>query len=372
MSEETDKSDRTEEPTPKKLEDARREGRIPRSRELTAAAVMVTAGVVLMMAGDSIGTKLGDLMRGGLTVTREQAFDVTAMGRGFGQMSMAALLAIAPVLLATLVAALAAPLAIGGWAPSSKPLMPDLKRLSPVSGIQRMFGARSWMELGKALAKFGVVAVVATVVLSTSADRLMGLGSEPINTAIGHAITLSGQSLIALTAALVLIAAVDVPFQLVQFRKDMRMTREEVRREHKEAEGSPEVKGRIRALQREIAERRMMEDVPKADVIVVNPTHYAVALRYDDQNMRAPRVVAKGVDLIALRIRELASEHKVPIFEAPPLARALHRHVEIGDEIPSGLYVAVAQVLTYIFQLRAAKAGRAPAPERPRIDLPQA
>jgi flagellar biosynthetic protein FlhB len=152
----------------------------------------------------------------------------------------------------------------------------------------------------------------------------------------------------------------------------MRMTREEVRREHKEAEGSPEVKGRIRAIQRELAERRMMDEVPKADVIVVNPTHYAVALRYDEKRMRAPQVVAKGVDLMAARIREVASEHKVPIFEAPPLARALHRTTRIGDEIPAGLYVAVAQVLTYIFQLRAAMAGKAPRPQLPQIEMPKA
>lgn len=367
---ETDRHDRTEEPTPKKLADARREGRIPRSRELTTAAVMVVAGAVLTIAGDSIGARLGEMMRGGLMVTREQAFDPTAMTRAFSQMAMAALAAIAPVLLVTLVAALAAPMAIGGWAASGKAITPDFKRLSPLSGVKRMFSLRSLVELGKALAKFAVVAIAATIVLSGNTDRLMALGSEPINTAIGHAITLTGHALIGLTAALVLIAAVDVPFQLWQYNQDMRMTREEVKREHKDAEGSPEVKGRIRALQREIAERRMMEDVPKADVIVVNPTHYAVALRYDEKTMRAPRVVAKGVDLIALRIREVATEHKVPIFEAPPLARALHRYVEIGDEIPSGLYVAVAQVLTYIFQLRAAKAGRAPRPELPRIDMP--
>src|SRR5690606_2520080 len=242
----------------------------------------------------------------------------------------------------------------------------------PLAGMKRRFSRRAWVELGKALAKFAVVGVVATIVLYMNYDRLMGLGSEPINAAIGHAIAMSGQALIALTAALVLIAAVDVPFQIWQHSQDMRMTREEVRREHKEAEGSPEVKGRIRALQREMSERRMMEEVPRADVIVVNPTHFAVALRYDDKTMRAPRGGAKGVDLMALRIREVASEHKVPIFEAPPLARALHRNVEIGDEIPAGLYAAVAQVLTYIFQLRAAKAGRAPRPEPPRIEMPPA
>jgi flagellar biosynthetic protein FlhB len=367
---ETDRHDRTEEPTAKRLEEARREGRVPRSRELTAAAVMVAAGLVLMFAGESIGARLGEVMRDGLSVTRAEAFDEGALQRAFGRSSAAALYAIAPVLLVTLVAALAAPLAIGGWAPSSKPLTPDFKRLSPVDGMRRLFSLRSWVELGKALAKFAVVGLAGTLVLYFNADRLMGLGGEPIDAAIGHAIALAGQALIALTAAMVLIAAVDVPFQLWQYRQDMRMTREEVRREMKDSEGSPEIKGRIRAIQRELAERRMMEEVPRADVIVVNPTHFAVALRYDDKTMRAPRVVAKGVDLIAARIRELATEHKVPIFEAPPLARALHRSVELGDEIPAGLYVAVAQVLTYIFQLRAAMAGRAPRPQLPKIEMP--
>lgn len=370
--EQADRHDRTEEPTPKKLEDARKEGRIPRSRELTAAAVMLTAGIVLTVFGDSMGAQLGEVMRGGLSVSREQAFDTSEMARTFSRLSMAGLVAIAPVLLVTLVAALGAPLAIGGWAPSGKAVTPDFTRLSPLAGIQRMFSVRSWMELGKALAKFAVVALVASIMLYLYTDRLMALGSAPVHSAIGSAIQLSGQALIALTGALVLIAAVDVPFQLWQYRQDMRMTREEVRREHKEAEGSPEVKGRIRALQRELAERRMMEEIPKADVIVVNPTHFAVALRYDEKTMRAPRVVAKGVDLIALKIRELANEHKVPIFEAPPLARALHRSVDIGDEIPAGLYVAVAQVLTYIFQLKAAKAGRGQKPELPRIEMPEA
>ncbi len=369
---ETDRHDRTEAPTPKRLEDARKEGRVPRSRELTTAAVMMAAGLVLLMSGDSIGARLGDLMRGALTVSRADAFDVTSLTRNFGRTALAALYAIAPVLLVTLVAALAAPLAIGGWAPSAKAITPDFKRLSPLSGMKRMLGVRSWVELGKALAKFAVVAIVGSIVLYMNAGKLLALGSEPIHSAIGHAISLAGWSLLALTAALVLIAAVDVPFQLWQYRQDMRMTREEVRKEFKEAEGSPEVKGRIRALQREMAERRMMADVPKADVIVVNPTHYAVALRYDEKTMRAPTVVAKGVDLMAARIREVANEHKVPIFEAPPLARALHRTTEIGDEIPAGLYVAVAQVLTYIFQLRAAIAGRAPKPDLPKIEMPNA
>lgn len=372
MAETSDRHDRTEAPTQKRLDDARSEGRIPRSRELSAAAVMVSAGTLLMLGGRTMGGKLGELMRTGLSISRERIFDSGAATQALGEQSISALWAIAPVLGITLVVALGAPLALGGWAFSGKAIAPDFSRLSPGSGLARMVSARSWMELGKALAKFAVVGGAGALVLWLHSDRLLGLGAEPVDAAIVHAIQMAGEALIALTAALVLIAAVDVPFQLWQYHKDMRMTREEIRQEHKESEGSPEIKGRIRALQREMAERRMMDDVPKADVIITNPTHFAVALRYDEKTMRAPRVVAKGVDLMAARIREVASEHRVPIFEAPPLARALHRSVDIGDEIPTGLYVAVARVLTYIFQLRAAIRDHLPKPPPPQIELPDA
>jgi flagellar biosynthetic protein FlhB len=368
----TERQDRTEAATPKRLEDARREGRIPRSRDLTAAAVMLTAGIALKVAGDSMARQLGGMMTSALSISREQAFDESAMVRAFGDLSSMALYAVAPVLLLTMVAALGAPLALGGWSFSGKALVPDFSRLSPLSGLQRMLSIRSWVELGKALGKFAIVGGAGAMVLWNNMDQLMGLGGEPIQAAIGHSMALSGQALIALTAALVLIAAIDVPFQLWQYHQEMRMTRAEVQQESRESDGSPEIKGRIRAMQREMAERRMMDDVPRADVIVVNPTHYAVALRYDDKTMRAPTVVAKGVDLMAARIREVASEHKVPIFEAPPLARALHRHADIGDEIPTGLYVAVAQVLTYIFQLRAATRDRLAPPPKPAIEMPDA
>ncbi len=331
---------------------------------------MLAAGALLLMSGPTIGNKLGELMRSGLEISREEVFAEHAMERAFSELSMAAFWAVAPVLGMTLLVALAAPLALGGWAFSGKALVPDFKRLSPIEGLGRMVSVRAWVELAKALGKFAIVGIAGWLVLKFNTDRLLGLGAEPVQAAIGHSIQIAGQALIALTAALVVIAAIDVPFQLWQYSKDMRMTREEIRQEHKESDGSPEVKGRIRQLQREVAERRMMDDVPRADVIIVNPTHFAVALRYDEKTMRAPRVVAKGVDLMAARIREVATEHKVPIFEAPPLARALHRSVQIGDEIPTGLYVAVARVLTYIFQLRAAIRYRQPLPVPPPIDMP--
>jgi flagellar biosynthetic protein FlhB len=365
----SEQNDRTEPATQRRVEEARGKGQIPRSRDLTAAAVMLTSGIALQTLGGAVGERLASLMRSGLQLSRQQTMDNVQMLSAFGDAALSALLAIAPVLALTLVAAVGAPLALGGWAFSGSVMAPQFERLNPLAGIGRMFSARSWVELAKALAKFGVVATAGILVLKLNFHVLLGLGNEPVGAAIGHSISISGQALIALTAALIFIAAIDVPFQLWQYHRDLRMTREEVRQEARESDGSPEMKSHIRKLQRERSQRRMMADVPKADVIVVNPTHYAVALRYDDKRMRAPVVVAKGADHMAARIREVAAQHNVPIFEAPPLARALHRTVEIGDEIPANLYVAVAQVLTYVFQLRSARRDHQQPPALPVIEF---
>jgi flagellar biosynthetic protein FlhB len=227
---------------------------------------------------------------------------------------------------------------------------------------------RGLVELVKAFAKFALVALVAVVFLWMKTGEMLGLGAEPTAAGIGHAITLSGQALLALAGALVLIAAVDVPWQLFSHLKQLRMTRQEIRDEMKESDGNPEIKGRIRQMQQTVAKRRMMQEVPKADVVVTNPTHFAIALRYDETRMRAPVVVAKGADAVAARIREVAAEHRVPIFEAPPLARALFRSVDLNGEVPARLYVAVAQVLTYVYQLKTAKRTGAEPPAPPAID----
>jgi len=366
---ETDKHDKTESPTEKRLQDARDKGQIPRSRDLTAAAVMLTAGISLRTTGGWMGEQLAGLFRNGLQLTREQTMDSAQMLSLLSSQAMGALVAMAPLLLLTMVAAIGAPLFLGGWSFVGSAVAPDLNRINPGSGLGRMFSARSAVELAKTLAKFAVVAITGVIVMRGNAGAMLGLGAEPVGAAIGHAISITGNALIALTAALILIAAIDVPFQLWQHSTDLKMTKEEVKREAKEAESAPEVKQRIRKLQREISERRMMADIPTADVIIVNPTHYAVALKYDDTNMRAPVVVAKGVDEVAAKIREVAGTANVPIFEAPPLARALHRSVQIGDEIPANLYLAVAQVLTYVFQLRTARRDRVQPPAVPVIDF---
>jgi flagellar biosynthesis protein FlhB len=361
-------AERTEQPTPKRLEEARKKGQIPRSTELSAAAVILTVGGGLHFLGGYMGTRFNGLMASSLQLTREQSVDESLMFSTMTTRAAHALLACAPILGLTLVAAIAAPMLLGGWNLSFEALAPDFTRLNPLSGFGRMFSTRSGVDLAKAFAKFILLALVAIFLLRQKSGELMGLGTEPIRPAIAHAISLTGYSLLMLAGTLGLVAAVDVPWQLYQHNRQLRMTREEIREEMKESEGSPEIKGRVRQMQREIARRRMMHEVPKADVIITNPTHFAVALKYDEKRMRAPIVVAKGADVIAARIREIATESLVPIFEAPPLARALFKSVEIGGEIPASLYVAVAQVLTYIYQLRTARRDGMNPPTRPEID----
>jgi flagellar biosynthetic protein FlhB len=360
--------ERTERPTQRRLEEARRHGQLPRSRDLTSAAVVLIAGAGLRFLGAHMGARLYDLMQSSLTLTRPQLLDENLLLPSLAATATKALVTCAPVLGLTVLAALLAPLALGGWNLSFEALAPDFTRLSPVGGFGRIFSLRSLVELAKALAKFVVVATVAVIFLWKNSSELMTLGAEPARVAIAHAAALSGSALLALAAALGLIAAADVPWQVWQHNQRMRMSRQELRDEHRESEGSPEIKGRVRRAQQEVAKRRMMQELPKADVVVVNPTHFAVALRYDEKRMRAPIVVAKGADEVAQRIREVAAEHRVAIFEAPPLARALFRSVPIGAEIPTTLYVAVAQVLTYVYQLRTANRDGAPLPPRPSLD----
>ncbi len=368
MAENDNEQERTEQPTPKRLEEARKKGQIPRSTELSAAAVILTVGGGLHFLGSYMGSRLNGLMAASLSLTREQSVDESLMFETVVSEAGHALLACAPILGLTLVAALLAPLLLGGWNLSFEALVPDFTRLNPMNGFGRMFSTRSGVDLAKAFAKFIFLALVAVFVLRQKSGELLGLGMEPTRVAIAHATSLTGYALLMLSGTLGLIAAMDVPWQLFQYNKQLRMTRQEVREEMKESDGSPEVKGRIRRMQAEAARRRMMQEVPKADVIITNPTHFAVALRYDEKRMRAPIVVAKGADLIAARIREVATESLVPIFEAPPLARALFKSVEIGTEIPASLYVAVAQVLTYIYQLKTARRDGMAPPTPPEID----
>ncbi len=368
MAENENGQDRTEQPTQKRLDEARRSGQVPRSRDLTTAAVVLIAGLGLRFAGSGMANGYIGMMKSGLSLSRAQVLDENRMLPDLVALAWQGILAAAPVLGLTMVAALLAPLAIGGWNMSFEALVPNFSRLNLLEGMKRLFTVRGLIELVKAYAKFLLVGTIAVVFLHAKSGELLGLTDEPLNSAIVHATNLASEALLALAASLGIIAAIDVPLTLRQYMKQLGMSRQEVRQEHRESDGAPEVKGRIRRLQQELARRRMLQEVPKADVVITNPTHYSVALRYDEKRMRAPVVVAKGVDEVAANIRRIAVEHQVPVFEAPPLARVLFRDVELNAEVPSTLYVAVAQVLTYVFQLRTAVATGAARPARPIID----
>lgn len=362
--------ERTEQATPKRLEEARKRGQVPRSTELSTAAVTIAAAATIYALGKGTAGQFADLMRSALALDAQRAMDAQMLWPALRDTAARAIWIVLPILGATFVAALVAPLAIGGWNFSGEALIPQFSRLNPATGLGRVFSSRGLVELGKGIAKVLVVAVTGYTLLKGMTPQITGLSSEPVNGAISHSAALAGYSLLVLCCGLAIIAAVDVPFQMWQHAKDLRMTREEIKEEFKESEGSPETRGRIREAQRALARGRQLQEVPKADVVITNPTHFAVALRYDDQKMRAPIVVAKGTDLLALKIREIATENGVAVVEAPPLARALHRSVEIGREVPAALYVAVAQVLTYVFQLKAARERGAAPPPVPVIDAP--
>jgi flagellar biosynthetic protein FlhB len=273
------------------------------------------------------------------------------MVQGLAALAGEAMLLLAPLFVAVVIAALAGPLSLGGFNFSPKAFQPDFSRLDPLNGFSRVISMESLGELVKAMLKAVLVSGVAAWVIAAHRDDLFALLGQPLDTALAALGRTILASSLAIIAAMALIAGADVPFQLWQYHKRLRMTREEARQEHKELEGDPQLKARIRSQQREIARKRMMAEVPKADVVVTNPTHFSVALKYDAATMRAPRVVAKGRGEVALRIREIAAQAKVPLLEAPPLARALYRHAELGDEVPGALYTAVAEVLAYVYQL---------------------
>lgn len=369
MSEQSDTSqERTEEPTPKRLQQARDKGQVARSRELNTVAVLLAGAGGLMVFGPQMLTGLIDLFRDALSFDRGIALHTDQLGQRLGVFLLKGLLVTAPLAVVLFLVALLAPMALGGLAASAQALAPKWEKLDPVKGLKRVFGPQGLMELFKALGKFLVITVAGALILWTLAGDILDLARMPLLPALARAAWLCGWAFVSLASVLLLIAAVDVPFQIWQHTRQLRMTRQEVKDELKDTEGKPEVKAKMRQTQREMARGRMMEDVPGADVVVTNPTHYAVALRYEREE-RAPRVVAKGTDHVAEAIRELAQEHGVECLEAPPLARALYGSTDIGQEIPASLFVAVAQVLAYVYQLKNVDGASTTAPTPP-TDLP--
>jgi len=361
MAEESD-LERTEAPSQRRLEQAREEGQVPRSRELNTFALLGAAALGLWVSGEHLRHAFSGLLRSGLSIAPQVASDPGAMMETFRVAAIHASIAVAPLLAVLFVVALVAPMLLSGWLVSTKAVTPDFTRLNPVRGLSNMFSVSGLAELAKAIGMVLLIIGVAVWIMLGNTEAPMGLAAEPLPAAMAHGVRILGICLFAVVGSLALIAALDVPFQIWHYRSKLKMSREDLRREAKEQEGDPHVKAAVRSQQREMARKRMMAAVPTADVVVVNPTRYAVAIRYDEANMRAPRVVAKGMHLIAGRIRELAEAHGVPVLQAPPLARALYRHADIGDEVPANLYAAVAEVLAWVFQLRrhALAGGRVP------------
>lgn len=367
MAEDSD-LEKTEPASPRRLEQAREEGQVPQSRELSAFFVLMAGAGTLWVAGSWLAQRIGGAVSRGLTFDRDEAFDTAALPALLLHQAGEALATLGPLLLILVVAALAGPFMLGGLNFSSKALTPDWMRLDPLKGFGRMLSMQSVGELVKGILKALLVGSVVVWVVLHEKDHIFALMGQPLEAGLqsmGRTILFST---LVIVGSMFLIVAADVPFQLWQYYKKLRMTKEEVRKEMKELEGDPQLKARIRSQQREMARRRMMAAVPKAQVVVTNPTHFAVALAYDEK-MPAPRVVAKGRGVIAQRIREIAAEHNVPLLEAPPLARALYAHTEIDDIIPAALYRAVAEVMAYVYQLNAYLARGGKAPQAP-ADLP--
>jgi len=350
MAEDSD-LEKSEPASQRRLDEARERAEVARSPELTTFAVLLAAGGGMVYLGGTLVGKLGTIMTLGLTVDRAAAFRTESMTVRLYDAAIAGLFAVAPLLMILALVAMLAPLSLSGWVFSTDALGPNFSRLNPMAGLGRMFSANSVIELGKAIAKASVVGGVSTWVLYQQVEPILGLATEPTVAALGHLGQLLGFTFLSVVGAMGLIVLIDVPFQLWDHSRQLRMTKEEVRQEQREQEGDPQIKSRIRQLQRERARQRMMSEVPKADVVVTNPTDFAVALRYREGAMRAPTVVAKGAAQLAERIVEVARENRVPVVRVPPLTRALHAHAELGQEIPAPLYTAVAEVLAYVYQL---------------------
>jgi flagellar biosynthetic protein FlhB len=368
-----DESDveKTESATPKRLEKAREEGQVARSRELTSFALLSAGFFGVWGLSHPISLHMESVMRGALTFNHATILDPRQMLIGASTAGREAGMALFPVLALTGLAALVAPIALGGWLLSTKPLAPNFGRLNPVKGIGRIFSSQGPIMLGMSILKTLVVGGLAGWAMWTRKDEVLGLVTKPLALALADAMHMLIVCCGTAISGLFLVAALDVPYQLWNHAKKLRMSKEEVKREHRESDGDPQQKGRIRAQQRAASRRRMMSAIPTADVIVTNPTHFAVALKYADGEMRAPKVVAKGVNLVAARIRDLGREHNIPLLEAPPLARALYHNVDIDREIPGALYGAVAQVLAWVYQLRRFKKEGGVAPDEPEnLEVP--
>lgn len=373
MAEDDDSSqEKTEEASSRKLEKAREEGQVPRSRDLTTTAVLMLAAIGIYMFAEFMFGKIIGLTRDNFILNRATIYDPNAMIAHLASAIYDGLFSIAPLMILLLIASVLGPIALGGWNYSSKAMEPKLSRMDPLAGLKRMFSVKSLIELLKALGKVLIILGATIWILKFYAQDMFRLVDESIGNAIIHSLEISIFATIALSATTIAIAAIDIPLQIYEYNKKLKMSRQDQKDESKDTDGKPEVKGRIRQLQREMAQRRMMSNVPQADVVITNPEHFSIALKYDPDTMDTPLMIAKGGDHTALKIREIAKAHNIDIIQSPVLARAIFYTTEVDQEIPSGLYLAVAQVLAYVFQLRNFRKGKGEKPVYPRnINIPR-
>ena len=366
-----DAQDRNLPASAKKIQRSRAEGQLPRSRDLPHFAMLVSGGALLSATAPQALDWLQKMLQHGLRFDAQLLQRPGFMGERLGELTLQALMFLLPFCGVLMLVAVAANVAAGGWNWTMKPLTPRFEHLNPLQGFARLF---QWQHLGQALKAVLLALLLGGVGALVLKDRIagyVGIMSVPLPSAIAYAGQQLMQGLALLGLALALFAVIDVPLQRHLYLKRLRMSREEAKQEMKEIEGNLEMKGKMRARMREMAKRRMMAAVPTADLVVMNPTHYAVALKYEEGSMAAPKVVAKGTDLLAFRIRDLAKDSKVPVLQSPMLARALYAHAEVDREIPAALFAAVAQVLAYVYQLKAAMAGRGQAPtQMPDLQVP--
>lgn len=364
MAEDSD-AERTEDASPRRLEEARNKGNVARSRELVTFAVLMSGLTSLVFMSDQFFGHMAKITRASLTFDRSMLRDPRQMLELLQNFGLDTLLAFMPFLMTVTLAAFLSPMLLSGWLFTTDPLIPNFGKLNPVAGISRMFSVNALTEMVKTIIKTSLIGGIAFYIIWSERGEFIGLSAESLESSFGHTAHLVAHTMQLVVGSLIILVVIDVPYQLWHYHHSLRMSKEELRQESKESEGDPQLKGRIRAMQREAARRRMMQEVPKADVIVTNPTHYAVALSYQSSSMTAPKVVAKGAHLIAERIIELGKENSVAILRTPPFARALYFNAEIGQEIPAKLYTAAAEVLAYVYQLKSFQSEGGIAPEAP-------
>ena len=370
MAEQNDGQERSEEPTAKRKKESRDKGQVARSKELNIMLSLMCGGLGLMLLGRPLAESILALCSRGLSFDAAAAFDKNIMIEMFGLAIIEGLVLLAPFMALMVIASLVGPLAMGGAIFSWSAVSFKLEKINPLSGLKRIFSVQGLMEFLKAILKVTVIGGCAYLFYLFYVDEVRTFTFRPVDQATAKTTSLLVWELVFLSLCMVVIAGFDVPFQLWNHNKQLKMTKQEVKDESKETEGRPEVKARIKKLQREVAERSMLAEVKTADVVITNPTHFSVAIRYDTELSPAPVVVAKGADMMAMQIRKIANEHDVMLCEAPPLARAIYWNVNVGHEIPKDLYLAVARILAYVYQLNAGTFGRVEFPKN--LEIPDA